>query len=61
MYAMAQKMLDFLQVDIDVYEQVSRLGVAQQQLVEVAKALSIDAEILIMDEPTAGLGPKNTV
>ena len=55
MYAMAQKMLDFLQVDIDVYEQVSRLGVAQQQLVEVAKALSIDAEILIMDEPTASL------
>ncbi len=55
MYAKAQEMLDFLQVDIDVQEQVSRLGVAQQQLVEVAKALSIDAEILIMDEPTASL------
>ena len=55
MYAKAQEMLDFLQVDIDVQEQVSRLGVAQQQLVEVAKALSIDAEILIMDEPTRGI------
>ena len=55
MYEKAQEMLDFLQVDIDVQEQVSRLGVAQQQLVEVAKALSIDAEILIMDEPTASL------
>lgn len=55
LYAKAQEMLDFLQVDIDVQEQVSRLGVARQQLVEVAKALSIDAEILIMDEPTASL------
>lgn len=51
----AQKILDFLQVDIDVNAKVSTLGVAKQQLVEVAKALSIDAEILIMDEPTATL------
>lgn len=55
MYADAQKMLDFLQSDIDVHEMVENLGVAKQQLVEVAKALSIDAEILIMDEPTASL------
>ncbi len=31
------------------------LGVAQQQMVEVAKALSIDSQVLIMDEPTATL------
>lgn len=55
LYADAQKMLDFLQSDIDVHEMVANLGVAKQQLVEVAKALSIDAEILIMDEPTASL------
>lgn len=55
LYEDAQKMLDFLQVDIDVHEKVANLGVAKQQLVEVAKALSIDAEILIMDEPTASL------
>lgn len=55
MYEDAQKMLDFLQSDIDVHELVENLGVAKQQLVEVAKALSIDAEILIMDEPTASL------
>lgn len=51
----ARKMLDFLQVEIDVNAKVRELGVAQQQLVEVAKALSINAEILIMDEPTATL------
>jgi ribose transport system ATP-binding protein len=37
---------------------VSSLGVAQQQLIELAKALSVDAEILIMDEPTATLSEK---
>lgn len=51
----ARKMLQFLQVDIDVNVRVRELGVAQQQLVEVAKALSVNAEILIMDEPTATL------
>ena len=51
----AQKILDFLKVDIDPNAKVETLGVAHQQLVEVAKALSIDSEILIMDEPTATL------
>jgi ribose transport system ATP-binding protein len=51
----ARRMLDFLQVPIDVSAPVHSLGVAQQQLVEVAKALSVDAGILIMDEPTATL------
>ena len=54
----ARRLLEFLQVDIDVDQPVSRLGVAHQQLVEVAKALSVDAEILIMDEPTATLSEK---
>jgi ABC-type sugar transport system ATPase subunit len=51
----AHRMLDFLQVPIDVSAMVHSLGVAQQQLVEVAKALSVNAGILIMDEPTATL------
>ncbi|MDR1534872.1 MAG: sugar ABC transporter ATP-binding protein [Planctomycetota bacterium] len=54
----ARRLLDFLRMDIDVDQPVSRLGVAHQQLVEVAKALSADAEILIMDEPTATLSEK---
>jgi ribose transport system ATP-binding protein len=51
----AQKILDDLGVEIDAHQLVKDLGVAQQQMVEVAKALSLDAKILIMDEPTSAL------
>jgi ribose transport system ATP-binding protein len=51
----AQKLLDDLGVAIDACVIVSRLSVAQQQMVEVAKALSLDARVLIMDEPTSAL------
>lgn len=44
-----------LGVDIDPRTEVRRLGAASMQLVEIAKALSQDARILIMDEPTASL------
>jgi ribose transport system ATP-binding protein len=54
----AQEILDFLHVDIDPQELLANLGVAHQQLIEVAKALSINSEILIMDEPTATLSEK---
>ncbi len=42
-------------VDIDPTAQLGTLSVAQQQVVEIAKALSFDAKVLIMDEPTAAL------
>ena len=51
----AQHHLDALGVAIDARTTVSRLSVAQQQMVEVAKALSVDARVLIMDEPTSAL------
>src|SRR5687767_5625071 len=51
----AQKQLDDLGVAIDARTPVSRLSVAEQQMVEVAKALSLDARVLIMDEPTSAL------
>lgn len=54
----SKKILDFLGVDINIFAKVRTLGVAQQQLVEVAKALSVDAEIIIMDEPTATLSER---
>ena len=41
--------------NVDCNEQVSRLSVAQQQMVEIAKALFNDSKILVMDEPTAVL------
>ena len=46
--------------DIDPRIPVHGLGVAQQQMVEIAKALSQDARILVMDEPTAALSDRET-
>ena len=51
----AQSLLNDLGVNIDARQLVGELGVAQQQMVEVAKALSLNAKILIMDEPTSAL------
>ena len=51
----AQKILNDLGVAIDARSLVRDLGVAKQQMVEVAKALSLDARIVIMDEPTSAL------
>lgn len=51
----AQKLLDELHLQIDPRTPVINLGIGQQQLVEIAKALSQDARILVLDEPTAAL------
>lgn len=51
----AKRCLDRLGVDIDPNVQVRTLSVAQCQMVEIAKALSLDATVLIMDEPTSSL------
>ena len=55
LYNEAQAILDSLNVKINARNKVESLGVAMQQMVEVAKALSLKARILIMDEPTASL------
>jgi ribose transport system ATP-binding protein len=49
-----------LKVDISPGAQVKGLSVAQQQMVEIAKALSLDARVLIMDEPTSSLTGSET-
>ncbi|TFD16695.1 sugar ABC transporter ATP-binding protein [Cryobacterium sp. TMT2-23] len=51
----ARAALALIGLDVDVDTLVGELGIAQQQLVEIAKALSINARILILDEPTAAL------
>lgn len=51
----AKELIEPLSKEIDVTKPMATLSVAQQQLVEIAKALSRDARILIMDEPTASL------
>ncbi len=48
--------LDELSISLDPDAIVGSLSVAEQQLVEIAKAISVDSSLLIMDEPTAALG-----
>jgi ribose transport system ATP-binding protein len=55
MNMLARAALDRVGLDVDLRRPVSTLGVARQQLVEIAKALSLDARVLILDEPTAAL------
>ena len=55
MRAEARRLLAEIGFEIDVCQKVHTLGVAQQQMVEIAKALSQEARILVMDEPTAAL------
>ena len=56
--AQAQAALHLIGLDVDLDMPVGELGVAKQQLVEIAKALSMNARILILDEPTAALTGK---
>ncbi|CAN5614718.1 xylose ABC transporter ATP-binding protein [soil metagenome] len=55
LYHKAAKLLKDLHLPIDPRVKVGNLGIGQQQLVEIAKALSQNAKILVLDEPTAAL------
>ena len=55
LFSRAAKLLDELHLQIDPRTPVRALGIGQQQLVEIAKALSQNARILVLDEPTAAL------
>lgn len=58
MEAEAKRILDDLRIEISPDETVGQLPVSKQQMVEIAKALSINARVLIMDEPTSALTAK---
>ena len=55
MHAEARRLLEMLGSSLDTHTPAHGLGIAQQQIVEIAKALSQHARILVMDEPTAAL------
>jgi len=55
MNELARGLFDNLHMDLDPRTRIMDLAVAKQQMVEIAKALSFNAEVLIMDEPTAAL------
>ncbi|MGY4688887.1 sugar ABC transporter ATP-binding protein [Salibacterium sp. K-3] len=55
---MRQKTTEYLQrlgIDINPDRQAGRLSVGQQQMIEIARAVSTEAEVIVMDEPTAAL------
>lgn len=58
--AMARELLASLGSDLSPTERMGVLSIAQQQLVEIAKALSQNARVLIMDEPTAALSRRES-
>lgn len=59
-FADAEKVLEVLGDPIDVRLKVGKLSIAKQQMIEIAKALSVEPKILIMDEPTAALNDQET-
>ena len=58
MEAEAKRILDELGIEINPKQTVGELPVSKQQMIEIAKALSVNAKILIMDEPTSALTSK---
>lgn len=54
----AKEILDRLDLDLDPELEISRLSIAEKQMVEIAKALAVNAEFIVMDEPSATLTKK---
>ena len=59
-YKEAERWLNLLDLDVDPRTPVSRLSVAQMQLVEIGKALSLQSRVLLLDEPTSSLTPNES-
>ncbi|GGF51105.1 sugar ABC transporter ATP-binding protein [Marmoricola endophyticus] len=54
----ARELLDSYGIDVDVRRPLRTLGLGAQQMVALARAVSIDARVVIMDEPTSSLEPR---
>lgn len=60
LYQRAQALLDEVGLDLSPRTPVERLSVAQMQMVEIARALSSESKLLVLDEPTASLTSRET-
>jgi len=60
LYAQAREQLAKLNIAIDPKTMVADLSIAQRQMVEIVKALSLNADIIVMDEPTSALSERET-
>ena len=59
-YTAAESVLKEMQVDLDVRKKVNDYSVAQQQVIEIAKAMSFNPSVLMLDEPTSALARHET-
>ena len=55
MHQTTKELLECFNVDIDIKKPLSKLTIAENQIVEIARALNVKAEVLILDEPTSSL------
>ena len=60
MHAVAEDLSTTVGIEIPTRRRVDSLSVAQRQLIEIAKALGREPIVLILDEPTSALGPKES-
>jgi len=60
MYREARDVLEMIDMDVDPATRVSELSVGQRQMIEIAKALSAQSKVIVMDEPTASLSHHET-
>ncbi|MDP4568398.1 sugar ABC transporter ATP-binding protein [Pseudomonas sp. LPH60] len=58
MHRCTAQLLERLRINLDPEEQVGNLSIAERQMVEIAKAVSYDSDVLIMDEPTSAITDK---
>lgn len=58
MHRQAQAILKDMNYDLDPHAQVGTLGIAKKQIVEIVKAISSQCKMIVFDEPTASLSPK---
>lgn len=60
MEELTRKVIAMVGLDVDPYCELSRLSISQRQMIEIARALSIDSKLIIMDEPNSSLSDHET-